>query len=175
MTVSTSPNPAACGQPVVLTAKVDTVPPGGTPVPTGKVTFIVTDDGPALTGELDAAGQATVTLSTPLDAGVHQVVGVYSGTSNYLGTGSDLTPLTVTASPTTTTATAVPDPSSPGQSVNVCAQVTATAPGAGIPTGSVVFTGPGGLSQSVAVDATGLACFTSTSPDPRHGHRHLRR
>ncbi|MFF3748686.1 Ig-like domain repeat protein [Streptomyces kronopolitis] len=166
ITVSVNPNPVACGQPVTLSAKVDTVPPGGTPVPTGSVTFLVSDDGPALTGVLDPSGQTTVTLSTPLDAGVHQVVGVYSGDSNYLGTGSALTPLTVTASATTTTVAATPNPSTVGGPVNVCAKVAANAPGAGIPVGTVTYTGPGGLNQTVPLDATGQACFTSTTLTP---------
>ncbi|MEV7472057.1 Ig-like domain repeat protein, partial [Streptomyces kronopolitis] len=160
---SVSPNPAACGQPIRLTATVATVPPGGSPAPTGTVTFILSDDGPPLTGALNAMGQATATLTTPLTAGTHQVVAVYSGDGNYQGAGSQLAPLTVTASATTTTVTAVPNPSTPGQSVQVCAQVTATAPGAGTPVGTVTFTGPGGLNQTVPVNATGQACFTSTT------------
>ncbi|MEV7468629.1 Ig-like domain repeat protein, partial [Streptomyces kronopolitis] len=162
-TVSVSPNPAACGQPVTLTAKIATVPPGGTPVPTGTVTFIVSSDGPPLTAPVNAAGQATTTLTSPLAAGTHQVVGVYSGDPNYLGSLSALAPLTVTASPTITVVTASPNPSAQGQLVNVCAQVVATAPGAAVPSGTVTFTGPGGLNQTVAVGPFGQACFSSAT------------
>ncbi|OEV10929.1 hypothetical protein AN219_29875, partial [Streptomyces nanshensis] len=37
------------------------------------------------------------------------------------------------------------------------------APGSGTPTGTVTFTGPGGVNVTVVVDATGKACFSSTS------------
>ncbi|RXS73790.1 hypothetical protein EST92_21855 [Streptomyces sp. TM32] len=162
-TVSVNPNPVVCGQPVILTAQVATVPPGGTPAPTGMVTFIVSSDGPPLTASVNAAGQATTTLTTPLMSGTHQVVGVYSGDANYLGSLSALAPLTVTASPTMTMVTASPNPSAQGQWVNVCAQVVATAPGAAVPSGTVTFTGPGGLNRTVAVGPTGQACFSSAT------------
>ncbi|MFI9082344.1 Ig-like domain repeat protein [Streptomyces sioyaensis] len=162
-TVSVSPNTVACGQPVTLTAQAATLPPGGTPLPTGMVTFIVSNDGPALTAPVNAAGQATATLHTPLTAGAHQVVGVYSGDTNYLGSSSALVPLTVTATPTITVVTASPNPTTQGQSVNVCAQVIATAPGAAVPSGTVTFTGPGGLIQTVAVGPVGQACFSSAT------------
>ncbi|OEV07833.1 Ig-like domain repeat protein, partial [Streptomyces nanshensis] len=45
--------------------------------------------------------------------------------------------------------------------VELCATVTTDAPGSGTPTGMVTFTGPGGLNQTVPLDATGQACLTT--------------
>ncbi|OEV13833.1 hypothetical protein AN219_28750, partial [Streptomyces nanshensis] len=58
--------------------------------------------------------------------------------------------------------TASPDPSVCGESVDVCATVTTDAPGSGTPTGTVTFTGPGGLNETVALDASGTACVATT-------------
>ncbi|MET7686093.1 Ig-like domain repeat protein, partial [Streptomyces sp. NPDC005423] len=71
--------------------------------------------------------------------------------------------VTVNTAATTTTVTATPNPSLCGRSVTVCATVTANPPGSGVPTGTVTFTGPGGLNQTVPLDATGKACLSSTT------------
>ncbi|OEV14054.1 hypothetical protein AN220_29070, partial [Streptomyces nanshensis] len=90
-------------------------------------------------------------------------------TAHYNGEGPCFAPSTgaialfVTPNTTTTTVTATPSPSVCGESVTVCATVTADPPGSGTPTGTVTFTGPGGLNQTVPLDATGEACFTTTS------------
>ncbi|WP_175420952.1 Ig-like domain repeat protein, partial [Streptomyces griseus] len=56
-----------------------------------------------------------------------------------------------------------PNPSVCGETVTVCATVTAVAPGSGTPTGSVTFTAPGGLDETVPLATDGTACVTTTT------------
>ena len=156
-TVSVTPNPSACGQSVTVCATVTANPPGSG-IPTGTVTFLA-PGGIVQTVALDATGKACLT-TTSLASGT--VIAIYNGSSCDLPS-SGTTTATVTPAATTTTVSATPNPSVCGQSVTVCAQVTANAPGSGIPTGTVTFTGPGGLNQTVPLDATGKACLTTTS------------
>ncbi|MGP4002595.1 Ig-like domain-containing protein, partial [Streptomyces sp. 8N706] len=160
-TLTSSPNPSVCGEPVTFTAQVTPVPPGaGTP--TGTVTFIISADGPALTVPVDGTGQAQVTVSD-LSVGNHVVIAAYSGDSEFSASTSGLLNQTVTPAQSATAVTVTPDPSVCGETVTVCATLTAVPPGSGTPTGVVTFTGPGGLNQTVPVDGTGQACFTTTT------------
>ncbi|MET8681109.1 Ig-like domain-containing protein, partial [Streptomyces sp. NPDC004647] len=162
-TLVTSPNPSVCGETVTLTAQVTPVPPGaGTP--TGNVTFIISDDGPPLTAPVDGSGQAQVTISD-LTVGNHLVTASYTGDANFSGSSSGVVTQTVNQASTTTAVTVTPDPSVCGQSVTVCATVTANPPGSGTPTGTVTFSGLGGPDQTVPLDPTGQACTTVTTLD----------
>ncbi|MFE3861410.1 Ig-like domain repeat protein [Streptomyces goshikiensis] len=69
----------------------------------------------------------------------------------------------VVAKPATAVTLSV-SPKSPvcGQPVSVCATVTAVPPSMAIPAGNVALTGPGGLNQTVTLDANGKACITIT-------------
>jgi hypothetical protein len=159
-TVTATPNPAICGQPVTLTATISVNPPcSGTP--TGTVIFVISGDGPALFGTVNGSGQATVTVSS-LSVGVHQVSAFYSGDASFAASTGVLN-LTVVKGSTTTNVTATPNPSACGQSVTVCATVTTVPPATGTPTGTVTFTGPGGLNLTVALNGAGQACLTSTT------------
>ncbi|MGI5447551.1 Ig-like domain-containing protein [Streptomyces sp. CA-243310] len=62
----------------------------------------------------------------------------------------------------TTTVSVTPNPSVCGETVTVCATVTAVTPGSGTPTGTVTFTGAG-LNTTVPLDAEGTACVTTSS------------
>ncbi|MBO3680713.1 Ig-like domain-containing protein [Streptomyces sp. NEAU-YJ-81] len=131
--VTVSPNPAAFGQSVTLTA---TVIPLGVGTPTGTVTFVVTG-GPTLMGTL-SGGTTSVTVPAGLSVGAHPVVATYNGDTNFTSsTGTNV--ILVTQASTTTSVTSAPDPSSLGQSVTFTATVTPVAPGAGVPTGTVTF------------------------------------
>ncbi|MFD3920038.1 Ig-like domain repeat protein, partial [Streptomyces sp. NPDC058595] len=154
--VTATPNPSVCGQTVSLCATVTTDPPGsGTP--TGTVTF-TGPGGLNQTMALDGAGQACLT-TTSLASGT--VTATYNGEGPCFAGSSGTVAVTVDPADTTTTVTAVPDPSVCGELVTVCATVTVDPPGSGTPTGTVTFTGPGGLNQTVTLDATGEACFTA--------------
>ena len=155
--VTATPNPSVCGQSVTVCATVTTNAPG-TGTPTGTVTF-TGPGGLNQTVALNASGQACIT-STTLATGT--VTAVYNG-DTCRSTSTGTVAVTVNPASTTTAVTATPNPSVCGQSVTVCATVTTNAPGTGTPTGTVTFTGPGGLNQTLALNASGQACFSSTT------------
>ncbi|WP_442815696.1 beta strand repeat-containing protein [Streptomyces sp. NBC_01795] len=156
--VSVTPNPSVCGQSVTVCAQVTTNAPGsGTP--TGTVTF-TGPGGLNQTVPLNASGQACLT-STALASGT--VTATYNGEGPCFAGSSGTASVTVNPASTTTAVSVTPNPSVCGQSVTVCAQVTTSAPGSGTPTGTVTFTGPGGLNQTVPLNASGQACFSSTA------------
>ncbi|MDX3358050.1 Ig-like domain-containing protein, partial [Streptomyces sp. ME01-24h] len=155
--VTATPNPSVCGQSVTVCATVAIDPPGsGTP--TGTVTF-TGPGGLNQTIALDATGQACLTTSSLVSG---TITATYNGDTCAAASAGTAT-VTVNPASSTTSVTVTPNPSVCGQSVTVCATVAIDPPGSGIPTGTVTFTGPGGLNQTVALDATGQACITSTS------------
>ncbi|MCR8574824.1 Ig-like domain-containing protein [Streptomyces sp. Isolate_219] len=83
-TVSSFPDPSVSGGTVTIFAFVVAQPPGSG-VPTGTVTFTVTDGVTTvtLTGTVDGTGVAAV--STPLTTGNYTITGVYSGDTNFTG------------------------------------------------------------------------------------------
>ncbi|MFF3429771.1 Ig-like domain repeat protein, partial [Streptomyces sp. NPDC002602] len=160
-TLAFDPNPAVCGETVTFTAQVTAVPPGeGTP--TGLVSFIVSDDGPVLSAPVDVNGQAQVSISN-LDVGFHQAAAFYTGDANFDGSNSPLTLLIINPAPVSVVVSVDPDPSVCGETVTLCTTVAPVSSGVGIPSGSVTFTGPGGLNETVSLDAGGMACVTTTT------------
>ena len=132
-------NPSVAGQPLTITASVSVIAPGsGTP--TGTVMF--EDGGVTITGcaaqAVSAAGTAVCAASFAT-AGGHPITAVYSGDSNFSGSTSPILIETVNQGATTTMVTSSVDPSVSGQTVMYTAIVTATAPAAGTPTGTVTF------------------------------------
>ncbi|MFE5563332.1 Ig-like domain repeat protein, partial [Streptomyces sp. NPDC056544] len=156
VSVTVDPNPSVCGETVTVCATVTAVAPGsGTP--TGTVTF--TGAGLNTTVPLDAGGTACLT-TTVLETGT--VTAVYNGDECF-SSSTGTAPVTVNQATSAVSVTVEPNPSVCGQSVTVCATVTAVAPGSGTPTGTVTFTGPGGLNETVTLDAGGTACLTTSS------------
>ncbi|MFD8095548.1 beta strand repeat-containing protein [Streptomyces malaysiensis] len=159
-TVTFVPPAPVCGETVTLTASVAAVPPGsGTP--TGTVTFIISADGPTVTGTLDASGNASVTVPG-LSVGTHQVAAFYNGDADFAASNSPLTSLTVNPASSTTALTVSPASPVCGESVTLCAQVSVVAPGTCTPTGTVTFTVAGGPTLTGTLDATGQACVTTS-------------
>ncbi|MFI6118058.1 beta strand repeat-containing protein, partial [Kitasatospora sp. NPDC051164] len=159
-TVLTSlPDPSVFGQPKVLTATVTAAAPGAS-IPTGTVSFF---DGATLLGTatLDPTGTGTFT-TTDLAVGTHALTAVYSGDTSFNGSTSPIDAQTVTTADTTTALTSAPDPSVFGQAKLLTATVTATAPGAGTPTGTVSFFDSATLLGTATLDATGTGTFTTT-------------
>ena len=162
------PDPSVVGQSVTFTATVAPVAPGaGTP--TGSVVFDFGDgnvSGPiALVGGVATTTHAyTTTTGSPFT-----LTATYSGSSNFSGSVGGGTH-TVNQALTTTTLTDVPDPSVVGQSVTFTATVAPVAPGAGTPTGSVVFDfGDGNVSGPIALVggvATTTHAYTTTTGSP---------
>ncbi|MFI1155129.1 Ig-like domain-containing protein, partial [Streptomyces sp. NPDC020817] len=159
-TLAFDPEPSVCGETVTFTAQVTPVPPGaGTP--TGLVSFIVSDDGPVLTAPLDVNGQAQVSISN-LDVGFHQAAAFYTGDADFNGSNSPLTLHVVNQAPVSVDVSVDPNPSVCGETVTLCVTVAPVSSGVGNPSGSVTFTGPGGLNETVSLDAGGMACVTTT-------------
>ncbi|MEV6619083.1 Ig-like domain-containing protein, partial [Streptomyces sp. NPDC051051] len=159
-TLTVDPEPSLCGETVTFTAQVTPVPPAaGTP--TGAVSFIISDDGPVQTVPVDQNGQAQISISD-LAVGTHQAAVFYTGDAAFDASNSPLLLHVVDQAPVSVTASAVPAASVCGEPVTVCATVTAVAPGSGTPSGTATFTGAG-LDETVALDADGTACVTTTA------------
>ncbi|MET9395963.1 Ig-like domain repeat protein, partial [Streptomyces sp. NPDC006624] len=141
---------------VTVCATVAVVAPGsGTP--TGTVTFT----GAGLDETVDLAPDGTACLTTSvLETGT--VTAVYNG-DTCLAPSTGTVPVTVDQAASTTTVTVDPTLSVCGETVTVCATVTALAPGSGTATGTVTFTGPGGLNETVDLAPDGTACVTTSS------------
>jgi len=155
-TVTSSMDPSTYGQSVTFTATV--TPTLSTDlVPTGTVTFY---DGASTLGTatLNSTGVASFTTSV-LIVGSHSIVAEYAGDSNF--SGSNSTPLTQTINQdgSSTVVVSSLNPSIYGQSVTFTATVSAAAPGAGTPTGTVTFS-DGSTSLGSATLTDGAATLT---------------
>ncbi|HYG80050.1 MAG TPA: Ig-like domain repeat protein, partial [Pyrinomonadaceae bacterium] len=154
-----SANPSVFGQAVNIRATVSAAPPGGG-VPVGSVQFF---DGATLLGTRGLTnGSATFGVTT-LSVGTHSITARYLGTVNHVASNSGTLSQVVRRASTTTAVTG-PTSSTVGQTVTFTAKVTAVAPGAGVPTGTVQFringvNAPGGLRTLSA----GSATYTTSS------------
>ena len=160
-TALTNPtNPSVFGQSVTFTATVTAVAPGaGTP--TGTVQFF---DGVTSLGSSALNGSGVATLSTSsLSVGGHSITAVYGSHSNFNGSTSSILTQVVNRANTSTALTNPTNPSVFGQSVTFTATVTAVAPGAGTPTGTVqFFDGVTSLGSS-ALNGSGVATLSTSS------------
>jgi uncharacterized delta-60 repeat protein len=153
-TVTSSANPSVHGQSVTFTATVSATAPGaGTR--TGTVFF---KDGAITigTGTVNASGVATFSSSS-LALGSHSITAFYAGDANFTASTSPALIQTVNKSPTAVVLTLAPNPSVNGQMVTFTATVSAVAPGAGIPSGTVVFKDGATTITGVTVNAAGVA------------------
>jgi hypothetical protein len=150
--LNASPNPAAFGSNVTLTATVTSL----TGTPTGTVTFFdgVTNLG---NGPL-VAGQASIIVNT-LSIGAHSLTAQYGGAPGYAASGSPGTSVTITKAATSLLLVDSLDPSTLGSPVTFTATVSS---GVGTPTGSVSFFDGASLIGSIALTA-GQAQLTTSS------------
>ncbi|KJY40699.1 hypothetical protein VR41_14670, partial [Streptomyces sp. NRRL B-1568] len=146
------PDPSVFGEAKTLTATVTATAPG-VGIPTGTVDFF---DGATLLGSAPlVGGVATLSVST-LSVGTHSLTATYNGDTNFTASTSPVDTQTVNEASTTTVLVSLPDPSVFGEPKVLTATVTASAPGVGIPTGTVSFfdgatlLGTGTLSGGVA-------------------------
>jgi hypothetical protein len=157
-TLGSSANPSVFGQPVTFTATVTGA--GGTP--TGNVTL---KDGSTTLGSavLNSSGVATYTTSSLTDP-PHSITAVYGGDTTFAGSTSSVLSQTVNQAGTTTAlGSSGPNPSTYGTSVMFTATVTAVAPGAGTPTGTVTFKDGSNTIGSSALNGSGTATFSTSS------------
>jgi len=133
--VASSNNPSVFGQAVSFTATV--VGSGGTP--TGTVQFTV--DGTNLGSPVTLSGGVATSPSTAaLAVGNHPVTGIYSGDGSFIGsTGTLAGGQVVNKAASNSVVASSVNPAVFGQSVSWTATVTAVAPGAGSPTGTIQF------------------------------------
>lgn len=136
-TVSSSPNPSVFGQPVTVTAEVTPVAPA-TGTPEGIIQFFV-DGNPAGAFAILDEGVASAVL-TGLSRGSHTITAVYASTdpSYITSTSEEITQVVNKAN--TEVALVSSSPTSVfGQPVTFTASVSVVAPGAGDPSGTIVF------------------------------------
>jgi len=157
--VNSSAPTSVFGQQVTFTATVAATSPGSG-VPSSSVTF---KDGSTVlaTVSLDANGRASFSTSA-LAIGSHTITAAYGGDANFLASTSTSLTQTVNKDATTTALTSSADPAVAGQPVTFTATVSAIAPGSGTPSGSVTFRDKGTALQTVTLDATGHAVFTTS-------------
>ncbi|MEU0842691.1 Ig-like domain repeat protein [Streptomyces sp. NPDC005962] len=162
MTVVSSPDPSVAGQQVTFTARVLAGAPGAGS-PTGTVTFGFGDGSPIVTAPV-SGGVATVAHAYADSAGSpYAVTAAYSGDADFdPATATDTHTVSAGAATTTTTVVSSPDPSVTGQAVTFTATVAPTPPGAGVPTGTVMFRFGDGTAPLTAPLSGGVA--TATHP-----------
>jgi hypothetical protein len=124
------------GQGVTFTATV-VANPSSVGTPTGTLQF--TDNGVNLGGAQALSGGAASVVSSGLSVGAHNIVATYtSDDPNFLSsTGSASQQINMASTSTDVTVTA--NPSVFGQPITITGTVSALAPGAGAPTGTVTF------------------------------------
>lgn len=155
--VTSSSKPSVYGQSVTFTATVTITKPGsGTP--TGTVTFMdgSTTLGP---GTLNGAGQATYTTSS-LAVGSHTITAVYGGSTDFTSSTSAALTQRVTKAGTSATLTTPQNSVPPNTPVTFTVTVEPTAPGAGTPTGTVVFYDGSTVLGRKTLNADGQATLT---------------
>jgi uncharacterized repeat protein (TIGR03803 family) len=163
-TLASSANAAVSNQAVTFIATV-AAPSSGSPAPTGSVTFTDTTTGQTLGTVALSGGSARVTPAS-LSVGFHNIVARYSGDSNYISNSVALTQ-TVNQDPTTATITTSAATSIPGQEVTFTAAVHSTAPGSGVPSGSIDFRDTiSGTDLGTVALTNGSATFTTSGLAP---------
>jgi hypothetical protein len=156
VTASSSVNPSVFGQAASFTLHVATSG-GGSAVPTGTVTLF---DGTSSIGSLslDPTGGASFSLAT-LSVGIHSLTANYSGDSSFGAASSSALSQVVNKSDSATSLAVVPSSSVFGQAAQITATVQASGNGAGVPTGTVVFS-DGATSLGSAALNNGKATLT---------------
>ena len=159
--VSPSLNPSYQNQPVTFTAMV-TATGGG--MPTGTVTF--TSDGDPISECPNpvnlVGGQATCTTSA-LPLGMHTIVAMYSGDSNFAPSSGQTSQQVLAQNQTGTTLSVSPTTASPGQVVTLTATVVSN--GEPVTVGTVTFLSGNqalGTVQVVGNDMSGFTPGTAT-------------
>lgn len=156
VTVTASPNPAAPGVSIALTASI--AGGSGTTQPTGSVSFY---DGAALlgAGTLNASGSASFATST-LGIGSHSITAAYPGDATFAAATSAAVQVRVALVQTTTTLTASASTAVLGSPVTFTAT---TASASGTPSGGVNFFDGATLLGASTLNASGVATYTTSS------------
>ncbi len=168
--VNSLPPSLVAGQPLVVSAQVNAVAPGGSypgsSLPSGFVTVSINGGAPSDPVALDASSNANFPING-LPAGTHQVVVTYLGDGNYLGSVSEEYQIVVDKA-STTLVVGVPNLSlARGNDMTFTATVSPAAPGSGVATGPVQFyldvINPLNLIGVGSLDTNGVASVTSNT------------
>jgi len=159
LTTVTTSGPSVFGQDFAATVVVSAVAPGAG-MPTGSVVFSIdgVPFGPALAL---TSGTASI-VTNALPAGTHSIAVRYQGDGNF-NQSDGSAPQVVSAADTTTGVASSVDPTVFGQPVFFTATVTAVAPGAGVPEGSVQFIIDGANFDAPVVLSGGVATSSNTA------------
>jgi len=158
LTLQSSANPSFESQAVVLTA---TISAGGA-VPTGQIAFL-SDNGPLGIAPLNAAGTATLTVST-LTIGTHSLIVTYGGDTNNGPSQSNTLTQTVQGQGSSVTLTTSNAVVAVGASVAFSVQVTGT--NTAVATGAVVFKDGGAAIGTATLNGAGAASFATSGLTP---------
>ena len=126
---------AVFGQSVALSASVARPAASALTPPTGRVDFF---EGAIVLATAPLANGAATAVLPVLEIGIHHITGVYSGDSNWDSIASIPFDLTVTKAPTAIEITAARGSAAQGEMM-LTANLAVKSPGAGVPTGTVVF------------------------------------
>jgi len=175
-TLTSSANPSVFGQKVSFTATVCPLPPSTAPnqPPSGMVSFTL--DGAATPFETamisagsapPACESATSAAIGPLSVATHHVTVSYSGDGNFVAGDSGVYDQVVNKAPTATGLTAAPAGSVGfGHPVTFTGTVSVPPPGAGSPTGQMVFTVDGTPVGTVNLNSAMQASISTASLSP---------
>ncbi|MBP9109195.1 MAG: VCBS repeat-containing protein [Pyrinomonadaceae bacterium] len=169
-TVFSSHHPSIFGESVTFTATVASVSIPDSPGvggPTGSVTFNIDGILYCIDTPLTASSAQCTQAGLPaMAAGLRNVVAIYSGDGNFVGSAGTFNQTVIKANTAITVTGDSPDPSAVNQPYAVTWSTTVTAPGAGTPTGSVtVADGAGGTCTAPVV--AGTCNITSTTIGPK--------
>jgi hypothetical protein len=157
VTLTSSENPAAYGDQIILTATV--IPASGTAIPSGSVTF--EDSGTSLgTVTLGATGQAAM-VDSALGAGTQPISATYAGSTEFASSVSVALEQEVTVQGSMTLLMPTVDPAPYGQALLFVVSVVPDS-GTGVPTGAVTLMG-GGSAVGTATLSGGTAAVVVSS------------
>jgi len=156
VSLASSVNPSASGQPVTFTASVA----GSAGTPTGSVDFL--DGTTPLCAAVALAGGAAQCATSTLASGTHPITAQYSGDASYdAGTSSPVSQV-VAAAPVDATVT-LASSSNPAQAGATVTFTATVAGGAGTPTGSVDFRDAGASIAGCAAVTLAAGSATCTT------------
>jgi len=158
-TLSSSLNPSIYGQAVTFTAVVSST--AGAP-PNGETVTFLWGTNVIGTGAL-VGGSATFTISTLSTGSADKITAKYPGDSTFAASTSAILAQVVNDAATTTSLTSSQNPSNSGQSVTFTVTVSVVPPGAGTPTGNVIFYNGSKRLGSGPVSGSGVATFSTAT------------
>ncbi|HXB74865.1 MAG TPA: Ig-like domain repeat protein [Candidatus Acidoferrales bacterium] len=155
---SSSPNPSVFGQ---LVTFISTTTSSAGP-PAGTVTFTEGATVWASNVTVDAAGRASFS-TTALAVASHTITATFTGTAGWTNSSGSAAPQVVHKAATATAVSSSANPSVFSQPVTFTATVAATAPGSGVPAGTVNFRNGNATLGTGTLNGSGIATFTTST------------